>query len=815
MEFLSRSKYIIAPILLILFIFSFTQKLYPQTEKYRKAEKLYFEGDQSQFDYILNEYKKSLYRDKEAALVLGRMGNPKALATLSEALINNVPSSREALISLSMIKDKRCVPALIRVIREERDYADKAIEILGELKDKRALPILRYLVKNRKKYYIEAIDALRNIGDPESTDLILDILKKKPEKEPEKIYIKIEHPNLEENKIKRRERVINVSEPSAEIIDYTVTYDNYVKTFYKLSDFDFDTLDIITHYSINNGVRWYKATAKGKTQNITREEYKNSLLWYPKDDIEKFDTESILFRMVPVDDPLDLTRGFPAVINIPIDTSSLYLRDLPPTVNGEVELFVFNPISATGKKSDLTFHFSLDNGRTWSLATCEEGLPKNDTLKYYWQSERDLPGTDVENVVMRVSSAGNKKIGKIHITDKFHIDNNKPPSITINSLEIDEGNIVDIDYTISDVERDPVSLMVEYSIDKGISWIRATTSGNLNDILPDGYDGKIAWYYDFDISDTFSDSVRVKLTPFDSSIGFMAESRDFIIRQIGTITLAEGKRAGDILLQYKTEDDVKNQVAKYSIDGGKTWQKASYNMFEDEITPNQKYVKLNWEVDDDILNFRRELKHSINTLLSLKNPNVIRELIKILQSAKIERRSDREKSLAIKKIFNDKPKWVIDGMLNSLIDDDKSIREFSYSYLKKIPEPRVIAALNDYENYWNQREIYQSQLAAIQKEEKYQAWIAREIQPKPLDEGDLVDFIVKQGFSPLQAQKMLKSLNLHKEIKKLKKQYLDEEIDEKTYFEEKHKYEKELEDVKQKEEEKKFLDRLKKGLGKK
>ncbi|MFC1724814.1 HEAT repeat domain-containing protein, partial [candidate division KSB1 bacterium] len=618
-------------IILLVFIFTalLSSNIYSQEKKYSKAEIKYLEGDETQFDYILKKYIDSYYTDSEAALTLGRMGKSEAVKYLAEAILNNAPSAENAVTALGMIKDKKSVPALIRVIREDRDYSVKAINIITELKDERAIPVLKYVVQNKNRYYLEALDALGQIGDRGSSGLVLDILKEQPEVEPEKIYFKIEHPELNQNKINRREKIINVSEPSADILNYTITYDNVVKFSYQLSDFDSDTLDIQTHYSINNGRSWQNANPRGKLNDIPKLEYRNSLFWTPEEDAGKFVTENILFRIVPVDDPLDLTRGFPGIERLPIDTSIVSIKDLPELVNDEVPLYIYNPVRTSGERRDPSIHYSLNSGASWALATVQKGLPVDDTLVYHWQSLRDLPGTDVENVILRVSTISSSNLGRSVFSNKFHLDNNVPPTVEISSISIDENNIVDIDYILTDPENDPLSMRVEYSIDEGISWVRATISGTLENVLSKNYQGRASWYYDFDLSDTFSDSVRVRLTPSDNNIGFMNESSDFVINQIRSLRFSQGKQPGEYIVKYSTDDDIENYAGKYSTDGGRTWKDASLLSLEDPDQTGQKTIKFDWDVDNDILGFRKKLDYGIKTIKNLKNPFIIPDLIKL------------------------------------------------------------------------------------------------------------------------------------------------------------------------------------------
>jgi HEAT repeat protein len=118
---------------------------------------------------------------KYASIVLGRMGDPRAVEELGmtlydlhhevgkaaaealakfgtpavdifiEALSHPEAAVREnSLVALSKIQDERVVPVLIEMLRDPvRDVQRQALQALGELRDPRAIPSLQDIVSNR------------------------------------------------------------------------------------------------------------------------------------------------------------------------------------------------------------------------------------------------------------------------------------------------------------------------------------------------------------------------------------------------------------------------------------------------------------------------------------------------------------------------------------------------------------------------------------------------------------------------------------------------------------------------------------------
>ncbi|NOT04041.1 MAG: HEAT repeat domain-containing protein [Anaerolineales bacterium] len=126
---------------------------------------------------------------KYAAIVLGRMGDPRAIEELGmtlydlhhevgkaaaealakfgtstvdifiEALSHPEATVREnSLVALSKIQDERVVPVLIEMLRDPaRDVQKQALQALGGLRDPRAIPSLQNIVSNRADRELSAL----------------------------------------------------------------------------------------------------------------------------------------------------------------------------------------------------------------------------------------------------------------------------------------------------------------------------------------------------------------------------------------------------------------------------------------------------------------------------------------------------------------------------------------------------------------------------------------------------------------------------------------------------------------------------------
>ncbi len=165
------------------------------------AKELITLGDKSVVPEMLGILKaKDRRRRCNAGWVLAGLGDERGLAAVLAELkdVGERPTSRTrsdgkpdlkgqivsdryyAAHVLGQIGDRRSVPALIEVLRDESIGYQAAI-VLGQLGDRRAIPALKELLKNtknsqRKTEWMYAGYALAKIGDPAGLPVLVDFL---------------------------------------------------------------------------------------------------------------------------------------------------------------------------------------------------------------------------------------------------------------------------------------------------------------------------------------------------------------------------------------------------------------------------------------------------------------------------------------------------------------------------------------------------------------------------------------------------------------------------------------------------------------
>jgi len=218
--------------------------------------------------------------------------------------------------------------------------------------------------------------------------------------------------------------------------------------------------------------------------------------------------------------------------------SSYKKTNYPPSVS------IMNP---TGEKSgDVTIIYSIrDNGSDkcnikpmWSSdcytfydasqGTGGEGVTdlsssaSGITHKFVWDSETDIPGKDISSVYFKITAC-DCQLGEPCTTSAFHVDNNKPPEIFLESVENVQSRDIKINYTISDLESDTLSVFPEYSTD-GSTYYQATisTSGykikNLKS-TPEGISYTFTWDSVADLGGKEETNVHLRMTPKDNDEG--------------------------------------------------------------------------------------------------------------------------------------------------------------------------------------------------------------------------------------------------------------------------------------------------------
>ncbi len=751
----------------------------------RKAERAYGLGNEKAFEKIMEAFRVNEHFSKEAALALGRIGRKEAVPHLVEALNDNLSTAPEALRALGMIKDPRSVPSLLRIIKEERTYAPEAILLLGEMGDERALPLLIKMVEKESNNYIYAIQALGKIGDKRAIPILMKNLRYQEPKDQPDIQFKIVTRGESTAILDKRERILSLSQPSAHVNNINVDPSKLVDIDFSVFDFDLDTLDMFIEYSKNLGSTWKPATIEGNTKNLSVDDYDGNLIWKANIDIPAYNLNKVLLRFQPTDIEDDPYRGVPDIVHIKVDTTSLGLADVEGEYSGEIPFRIFTPAIPGIESSQLYYHYTFNNGRIWFPARIREERYLLDTLNVSWLSTRDLDEQDIDSVIFRVSTSGASVIGREVRTNPIRVDNNLPPKALIQSIRITEGDLILLDYKLEDREMDKLDLNVEYSKNGGISWLRATVDENLNQIDSSRYVSTITWNSNFDIPIPGNDKIRIRILPKDNDFGIPGTTEDFSLSKIQLAKVQPTGKRGELTVQYNSPEDRSDEKlffdGYYSVDGGKTWRFANTlgRMRADGDKGNR--YNMDWAIDTDVLDYQKRIGSVLEALMEMKTKEMIPDLILLALKRNSSKRSDKEKAVEALKLLQGKPPWVIEGLLDALIDPNPVIHSQAVYYLQDVDIPRIKMALADYQNYWNQLARNEQELYSSDKEWDYQKILETQSFYRTPTVKEMEDFLTWKGMTPKKAKNFLSNIENLKLLLKIREDFESKKISYEEY----------------------------------
>jgi len=676
------------------------------TQLLRQAEYLYTQGNTTQFETIVTVLLKNTESSRDAALTLGRIGNKRATEYLTEVIRTDGTAAREAIIAVGMLQDTRAVPDLIQVVKSNKKTAPEAVRVLGNLKDSRAVPVLKTVVEENRSYSLLAITALGEIGDKEAVDLLVSKLQEPPQGLSEKMNLRI----IQKEPGKEHYLTFDVPSnfpPKIEILDRVMNSEGYTLFRYRLRDTEFDSLNLTAEFSVDNGRNWHLASTAGKLNGISEQEYQGSIIWFINQDIklQEFRPDpsvGLLFKITPADKML----GVPAFWQISVDTTIISLRPIIGEESGNVLQRIYYPNPIRAALDSFVYEYTIDNGRTWKPAAIRKAPVSSatqDSIYIIWTSDTDVPNQDIDVVQFRVSENKNNTYGKIAATNYFHLDNNTIPHISFLDFNEDEGGIFHIGYEINDIEDDTVSLNIQYSIDQGKSWQLATISGDLSHIKPDQYKGEIRWFAGFDVVDFRDKPIRLRMRASDRDPGQFTDSQDFYLKNTNYSKITQGNTSGAFEVSYTTakEDSIK-PILQYSLDREKTWQNASIKSVAVKELENKKQVTVTWDASKDIAGYMKDIEAVGLALNKIQDPSIVPQLIMLTHQKDSPFREQRVQADEASRVLNKKPKWVIDGLVQSLVYPDAVIHKEAYTRLKSIDDPVVKTALADYSYYWNE-----------------------------------------------------------------------------------------------------------------
>ncbi len=188
------------------------------------------------------------------------------------------------------------------------------------------------------------------------------------------------------------------------------------------------------------------------------------------------------------------------------------------------------------------------------------------------------------------------------------VDNNHPPEVSLTDPLGEVSGIVKINFYISDVENDPVDLLVEYSSDGGTTWKKATILTNTIGLRD--YNASFDWDSAKDLGKGGKTKVQLRATPSEPGRkGKPAVTNAFDVSNISppsiTITSAgePDKTTGNAIISYSISDPdnaMMDIVAEYSDDGGKHWYPATVEGNKTGIAPSAYAGKLLWKFSTDV-----------------------------------------------------------------------------------------------------------------------------------------------------------------------------------------------------------------------
>ncbi|MCP4230106.1 MAG: PQQ-binding-like beta-propeller repeat protein [bacterium] len=368
---------------------------------------------------------------------------------------------------------------------------------------------------------------------------------------------------------------------------------------YKLEDRESDTLSLVCEFSLDNGETWAPATVSGATQGITGLGYESEITWESRGDTMGEDVLTAQFRITPVDKDegkADATGSFHLDNN---DSPTLAITPIVGEQVGPVEIAYSLEDPENDTISITAEYYDVDDSE-WKIATTT-GTTNDIDAAYYdgsivWDSLVDMLGHDNKQTQFRITAADND-LGEPIEADPFFVDNNSEPGALLADLGAEQSGDVTINYTLSDLERDTVSFVCEYSGDGGDSWSPASVSGTRDGLGTGDYIGEVTWHSVQDIPNLHIENARFRVIPSDEDEGKPGATSNFIVDNNNppTVTIArlDGEQTNEISVSYDLLDDEGDAVAimmDFSEDGGQTWIPATVEGSEEGIRPGRNSI---------------------------------------------------------------------------------------------------------------------------------------------------------------------------------------------------------------------------------
>ncbi|MHB9029954.1 MAG: sialidase family protein, partial [Candidatus Latescibacterota bacterium] len=293
---------------------------------------------------------------------------------------------------------------------------------------------------------------------------------------------------------------------------------------YTLTDPEKDPARIRVVWSRDEGVSWRPAAIFGDTLNLPTAAHKDTLLWAAHTDLGEGFFGRVLLRALAGDakTPPDSTGAGKAEGALAVDNLPPHILALRGTADRDTVYIRFD--------EPLDEQTALDAGKYALSGGLSPGLVQKGREPGLYHlilaSGSKLPYTEVSLTATGLRDRFGNTSGPL-AASFFPDDGNLNPAVALDDLPAEVSGDVTVQYTISDQEKDAVTLSVAYSADDGATWRPATVDGALSGPGPDKYIGSFVWRTTADLTGKDISGVRLKVTPRDTQDGEPAVSTVF------------------------------------------------------------------------------------------------------------------------------------------------------------------------------------------------------------------------------------------------------------------------------------------------
>lgn len=316
---------------------------------------------------------------------------------------------------------------------------------------------------------------------------------------------------------------------------------------YNLSDPEADIAHIETLFSLDGGITFLPASeslhpaSEGTTGLISSQSgIIHTFIWKTKDDLPGIPTKDVQFRIKSFDKNkggMDTTQPF--TVGAPASNHPPRIKILEPQANtdqGAVVEIKYELLDDDADSINIKASFSDDGGLTFTPATkaCgygSEGISdlnsssNGKTHSFFWNAINDLPILPVKDIILQIESF-DKGLGGVDTAGPFEVIDNFPPMIQVFSPMpgSQQGAPVEFQYVLTDKEADTCRLDAFFSLDRGLTFLKATPdqSGDGIDKLVSSEYGEVKSY----LWDAASDLLNLLQTPSHKDVMFKIQAFD-------------------------------------------------------------------------------------------------------------------------------------------------------------------------------------------------------------------------------------------------------------------------------------------------